>query len=163
MSVQAMPALTREERAGAWLEIHAGNNPFLVSVRNQWQTRGTLTERQLEAVERNMARPARPVNDNPVTEPGVYRDSDGTVYRVKRSRQNGGLYAMRFRPERLTKATRFEYARGAVARLTADQRVTLTEAQDLGVQFGICCVCGATLTAEQSVANGIGPVCARRI
>lgn len=163
MTIHTAPALTRAERAGAWLEVHAGSNPFLVSVLRQWQDRGTLTDRQIEAVERNMARPARPVNTNPVTEPGVYQDTDGTVYRVKRSRQLGNLYAMRFRPEGHTKATRFEYARGVIGRLTADQRMTIEVAQSLGVQFGICCVCGATLTAEQSVANGIGPVCATRI
>jgi hypothetical protein len=157
------PALTREERVGAWLVQNAGTNPFLKSVLFQLETRGYLTERQLESVERNMARPARPVNPNPVTEVGMYRDADGKVYRVKKSRQNGNLYAMAFVPEAYTRAMRFVYARGVFGRLTADQRMKVEDAQRLGVQFGICCVCGADLTATDSVANGIGPVCARRV
>lgn len=157
------PALTRTERAGAWLTVHAGTNPFLQSLLRQFERYGTLSERQLEAVERNIERGSRPVNPNPVTEIGVYVDADGAIFRVKRSRQNGALYAMRFFPQAHTRASRFVYARGAIARLTADQRITLEKAQEIGIQFGICCVCGATLTAEQSVASGIGPVCASRI
>jgi len=157
------PALTRTERAGAWLTVHAGTNGFLLSLLSQFERHGTLSERQLEAVERNMERASRPANPNPVTEIGVYVDADGAIYRVKRSRQSGGLYAMRFIPEGRTRSARFVYARGAIARLTADQRITLEKAQEIGIQFGICCVCGATLTAEQSVASGIGPVCAGRI
>lgn len=163
MATATQPALTREERVGAWLVQNAGTNPFLRSVLFQLETRGTLTERQLEAVERNMARPARPVNPNPVTEVGMYRDADGKVYRVKRARQTGNLYAMEFVPSAPTKSERFVYAKGTIGRLTADQRMTVEDAQRIGVQFGICCVCGAELTATDSVANGIGPVCARRV
>lgn len=163
MATATQPALTREERVGAWLVQNAGTNPFLKSVLFQLETRGHLTERQLEAVERNMARPARPVNPNPVTEVGMYRDAEGNIFRIKRSRQNGNLYAMRFVPEAHARAMRFAYAAGIVRRLTADQRMSVEDAQRVGVQFGICCVCGAELTATDSVANGIGPVCARRV
>ena len=163
MSTVTQPPLTREERAGAWLRVHAGGDKFLQSLLSQWDRRGTLTDRQVAAVERNMDRPARPVNPNPVTEVGMYRDDEGTVYRVKRARQTGNLYAMRFVPEAATKSERFVYAAGAMRTLRADQRMMVDEAQRIGVQFGICCVCGAELTATDSVANGIGPVCAGRV
>lgn len=163
MATGTQPALTREERIGAWLVQNAGTNPFLKSVLFQLETRGHLTERQMEAVEGRMNRPVRPVNPNPVTEVGMYRDAEGVIYRVKRSRQNGALYAMRFFPQAHNRASRFVYAKGVIARLTADLRMTVADAQRIGVQFGVCCVCGAELTATESVANGIGPVCAKRV
>lgn len=162
MDTGTQPALTREERIGAWLVQNAGTNPFLKSVLFQLETRGYLTDRQMEAVERRMDRPARPVNPNPVTQVGMYRDA-GKIYRVKRSRQTGGLYAMEFVPEARAKANRFVYAKGVIGRLTADQRMTVADAQCVGLQFGMCCVCGAELTATESVMNGIGPVCAKRV
>jgi hypothetical protein len=163
MSTATLPPLTREERAVAWLRDHAGNNNFLRSVLFNFDRFGRLSEKQLEAVERNMNRPARVVNPNPVTEEGMYRQADGTVFRVKRSRQSGNLYAMRFDPEAQVRSERFVYARGVIQTLTADLRMSVEQAQALGVQFGICCVCGAELTATESVANGIGPVCAQRV
>lgn len=32
--------------------------------------------------------------------------------------------------------------------------------KDIGRLTGVCCVCGRTLTNEESIADGIGPVCA---
>lgn len=158
-----LPPLTREERVVAWLRDNAGNNNFLRSVLFNYDRFGRLSDKQMDAVERNMARPARPQNPNPVTEVGMYRDADGTIYRVKQSRESGNLYAMQFFPEAVTKSERLKYARGVIARLTADQRMSVEDAQRVGAQFGICCVCGAELTATESVANGIGPVCAGRV
>ena len=110
-----------------------------------------------------MDRPKRVANDNPVIEEGMYRSENGTIYRVRRSKQSNRLYAMEFRPDAPTKSERFVFARGAMATLRATDRMSVDEAQRIGVQFGVCCVCGAVLTATESVANGIGPVCARRV
>jgi len=40
--------------------------------------------------------------------------------------------------------------------------LTLERAQQLGKLYGMCCRCGATLTDENSIAAGIGPICASR-
>lgn len=40
--------------------------------------------------------------------------------------------------------------------------MTLEQAKEFGRLYGICCHCGATLTDEESIAAGIGPVCAKR-
>jgi hypothetical protein len=162
MSISTLPPLTREETVVAWLRDHAGANNFLRSVLANFDRWGRLSEKQLVAVERNMNRPARVENLNPVTEVGMYRDDAGVIFRVKASRQ-GNLYAMRFVPDAPVKSERFVYAQGVVRSLRADQRMTVEQAQLVGVQFGICCVCGAELTATESVANGIGPVCAKRV
>jgi hypothetical protein len=41
--------------------------------------------------------------------------------------------------------------------------LTLDEAQNFGHLYGVCCVCGRTLTDEVSIEAGIGPICADRI
>lgn len=33
---------------------------------------------------------------------------------------------------------------------------------EYGKRFGVCCVCGRELTNEQSVADGIGPICKKK-
>lgn len=163
MSVEVIIQDSRVANVVAFLRENAIGNAFLTSVLAQFDRNGQLSDNQLSAVERNMNRPARVVQANPVCELGMYRDADGVMFRVKRSRDGGNLYAMRFVPEAAVKSERFVYERGGVFRLNADMRMTVAQAQLVGVQFGICCVCGAELTATESVANGIGPVCARRV
>jgi hypothetical protein len=41
-------------------------------------------------------------------------------------------------------------------------KLTLEKAKELGHLYGICCICGATLTNESSIEAGIGPVCATK-
>ena len=54
------------------------------------------------------------------------------------------------------------YEAGAVNLLTEDTLMSLEEAQEFGALYGFCVRCGATLTDEESIARGIGPVCATR-
>jgi hypothetical protein len=56
----------------------------------------------------------------------------------------------------------FIYSAGAMRVLTPEMKMTLEEAKQFGIETGICCVCGAYLTDAKSVAEGIGPVCAKR-
>lgn len=90
---------------------------------------------------------------------GMYRLSNGDIYRVQRSRESGRLYA-----KKLDWANNsFIFESGAMRLLTADDRMTLADAKAWGVETGICCVCSAFLTDPKSVEAGIGPVCARRV
>lgn len=148
----------------AWLADQRWSQ-FAQSLATAFARFGRLTERQ-EASARSMyakaqARQAQrqaQAPANPVTEVGMYR-LDDTIYRVKRS-QAGRLYAMRFTPEG---ASRFAYEGGAVYRLSADNRMTLADAEAVGAQVGMCCVCGRDLIVAENIARGIGPVCARRV
>jgi len=88
-------------------------------------------------------------------EQGMYM-REGKVYRVKRS-EAGHLYASEL------VGTKFQFARGMMRVLTADDRLTLEQAKEYGVQYGVCCVCGRLLTNEVSVAEGIGPICSGRL
>lgn len=107
---------------------------------------------------------------DPVTTPGMYRHA-GHIYKVQRARTSGHLYAQRLTPiggERLTTdgqvvGWEFQYAPGSFRSLRAGERMTLAEAREFGIQYGVCCVCGARLKDATSVAAGIGPVCAKRV
>jgi len=55
---------------------------------------------------------------------------------------------------------KFVYMGLATKHLPANARMmTLDEAKALGRVYGFCVKCGRTLTDEQSIASGIGPVC----
>lgn len=92
-----------------------------------------------------------------VVEEGMYRKGDA-IFRVKRS-LSGNLYAMRLNVIEMA----FEYEAGAISKLTKQDKMTLEEAKAFGVETGFCCVCARFLTDEKSVANGIGPVCAKKV
>jgi hypothetical protein len=49
----------------------------------------------------------------------------------------------------------------AVNRFGGEQPVSIDTVAKLGLQVGFCCCCLRTLTDPFSVANGIGPVCAK--
>ena len=89
---------------------------------------------------------------------GMYQLANGDIYRVQESRETGRLYA-----KRLDLINGFEYDKGAIYTLKASDRMTLEQAKLFGVETGFCCVCGIFLTDPKSVANGIGPVCAKRV
>lgn len=127
----------------------------------------TLTSQQAsDYINRLLASPR--LTTSPATSPrsniselrvGMYRTQDGEIYRVHESRETGRLYAKHLNLIEM----KFEYASGAIYRLTPADRMTLDQARAFGVETGICCVCGAFLTDPRSVANGIGPVCERNV
>lgn len=106
-----------------------------------------------------------------VTEVGMYRTEDGTMFKVQRSKQSNRLYAKKLQPISGTRLTEndervrweFVYDQGAVYRLEPSQRLSLDEAKAFGIRYGICCVCGAFLKDATSVEQGIGPVCGGRL
>jgi len=54
---------------------------------------------------------------------------------------------------------RFEYAPGAIREIRPEHKMTLEAAQKFGQLYGVCCQCGTTLTKEESIEKGIGPIC----
>lgn len=103
-----------------------------------------------------------------ITEDGMYRTADGTIYKVQHAVHGSGrLYAKRLQvtdhgdgePATVT----FDYAPGAVHTLTPDDRMTLDQARAFGALYGTCIRCGRTLTDDDSIAAGIGPICAGKI
>lgn len=162
---------------------------FVLSVIAQHNANRTLSARQLEALERwteetsheatrgaSLAQspapeapglaPQSPAGSTVARRPGPAAEGwyrvDGVIYKVQKAVHGSGqLYA-----KRLTVADGtgvWEYAKGMVYRLTADDRLTIEEAEAFGKLYGVCGICGKTLTDEKSIARGIGPVCAARL
>lgn len=92
----------------------------------------------------------------PVKGDGVFRLGDD-FFQVKRAVHGSGrLYANRFNP-----ATRsWEYAPGAMRRLAEEDRLSIEEAGKFGKLYGECINCHRTLTKQESIDAGIGPICA---
>lgn len=129
-----------------------------------------------EALELGMDTPRAPrpsigaaVVANPVVEPGMYRLGEA-IFKVQRSKTSQKLYALeltRIGGQRLaqdgsTVKWEFQYAPGAIVRLSATDKLSIEDAKKFGIETGVCCVCGAFLSDAKSVAAGIGPTCAKR-
>jgi len=95
------------------------------------------------------------VSSKPILEDGIYI-KDGVVYKVQTSGSDRKYAKV------LQNGGGFSYVAGAISSLTAQHKITLEQAKAYGIQFGVCCVCGALLTDAKSVDAGIGPVCAKK-
>lgn len=88
---------------------------------------------------------------------GIYRrTADGAMFRVQTSEQ-GRRYAKLLLP-----SGGWGYERGAIYTLTASERLTLAQLEEWGLSTGVCAICGRLLSTAESVARGIGPICASR-
>lgn len=104
-----------------------------------------------------------------VTEAGAYRTAAGDVYRVQASRETGRLYAKRLDPM----TGKFDYVKGSIYTLSAAMRMTLEQAAEFGRESARAakeagrpygwCVYGHKLTHPDSIAAGIGPICAGKV
>lgn len=140
----------------------SGFTEWLADVKESFTRRGTLTDGQAKGIlntataRRPEPKPERKSNGGGITEDGIYLHGE-TVYKVQFSQQ-GRLYAKELVIE--DGRGRFEYASGMVYKLTPDERMTLEQAKEFGALYGTCCNCGRTLTNEDSIEAGIGPICA---
>lgn len=97
-----------------------------------------------------------------VTEAGMYKLGDD-IYKVQKAVHGSGqLYAKLLVVDGPGSA-HFEYATGAIRKLRAEHKLSLEDAKAFGALYGSCCCCGKTLTDENSIAEGIGPVCASKL
>lgn len=86
----------------------------------------------------------------------VYRAADGRVIRIQVSKQ-GNLYGKVLDEE----SGAWEYLPRVKAELSGARLLTLDEAIAISAAIGQCVRCSRTLTAEDSVRRGIGPVCSK--
>lgn len=106
-----------------------------------------------EAVEETLALPVKAAHAK-VEGQGMFRHN-GKVYKVQKAvHGSGNLYA------KILLDGKFEYAKGMLPKLDESERMTLEEAKEYGKLTGSCCNCGRTLTDEDSIEAGIGPICA---
>lgn len=159
-------------RAIAFLESYTGTFDFLLDMKRQ--TKWGLSERQVAAVlkcaDREEAPKAGPLSVDPKFEVVDQRaDKDGfykrgeIIFKVQVAvHGSGNLYAKRLVVEEFGHAS-WEYAPGVITTLLDSERLSLEDAQAFGRLYGVCGVCGRTLTDEASIAAGIGPVCASNL
>jgi hypothetical protein len=104
-----------------------------------------------------------------VTEVGIYRVGD-RIFKVLPSRNDTGRYYAKeltgFHwedkipvPDAEDTNLKFRYAKGAMALITADHRMTPERERAFGRIVGACIDCGILLTDPKSIEYGKGPVC----
>ncbi len=107
-------------------------------------------------------RETAPVNGTESVTEGLYRVGE-VIYRVKRSRESGRLYACEVIPPRVEGGKpEFIYASGAMREIKPEHRMTLDEVNAYSIEVGFCGICGRTLTRKESIDRGIGPICAAK-
>lgn len=168
-----------------WIATEYMNgNSFATSLHDAILRFGRLTEKQLDCVRRNVNR----VMSAHISAPQVAQDKlmeafdnarKNKLIRLKirfdgffcypaseTSANAGGIYVKSDEREYLGKITngRFQASREcsetvkqAIVKVMADP---LTEAIAYGKQTGNCAICGRFLENPESVARGIGPICA---
>lgn len=101
--------------------------------------------------------------------PGIYalvnRNGAPEIFKVQAAIHGSKhLYAKRLIAQEGGGAKgRFEFEKGAISKLTPEDRLSLEDAKKYGAIYGVCIVCGALLTDEDSIEAGIGPVCAGKL
>jgi hypothetical protein len=94
-------------------------------------------------------------------EDGMYR-FDGRIFKVQHAVHGSGRQYAKELVQFDDDSWGFEIARGMVYKLRPEHKMTLEEAKEFGALYGTCCVCGRTLTNEESIEAGIGPICASK-
>jgi hypothetical protein len=98
-----------------------------------------------------------------VEEDGFYLNPEtDEVYKVQVAHHgSGALYAKRLvLPDAGLERGGWNYEAGLIGRIDPAWRLTFEAAQAWGRLYGYCCRCGAILTDEDSIARGMGPICA---
>lgn len=110
--------------------------------------------------------PGTPATSPAFVDEGMYRNpATEEIFRVV-ALKNGRKIARKVTTVHLgdgTWKTKLVYSRGTIYALKPEWRMTFEECVEYGATFGNCCVCGRDLKVPKSVADGIGPVCAKKI
>src|SRR6478609_6593216 len=102
-------------------------------------------------------RAGNPAHEARVVEDGFY-EARGRIYKLLTS-MAGRRYA-----KVLNDRGKFEYIEGGSHEVFMHgSKLSLERAKELGKLHGRCIICGAELTADESIKAGIGPVCAKKV
>jgi hypothetical protein len=100
------------------------------------------------------AAPKSERNGEMVTVEGIYRFTDGSVYRVVESKRNPGRFVAK-----MVTAHGWEYAKGMIFKLTAEMRMTPEQIAEFGIRSGVCAQCSRNLEDPISKRIGLGTKC----
>jgi predicted transcriptional regulator len=155
--------------ATAWAKAWTGTFEFMVDMHaaaekgllSAGQAKGVLNCWRADINRKPKTSTATPAATGAV-EDGMYQIPGGDVVKVQIAKQgSGNLYAKRLIVDDEGHG-HFEYEQGLVRKLRPEWKMSLEDAKAFGKLYGICCNCGADLTDEHSIAEGIGPICAKR-
>ncbi|HEY6020994.1 MAG TPA: DUF6011 domain-containing protein [Candidatus Paceibacterota bacterium] len=99
----------------------------------------------------------KPSSNLHAVDAGIYVVDD-TVYKVQVSKSTGRPYALRLVINAYGSAD-FVFESGLIKLIRPEHRISIEDAAEFGVRFGVCCQCGRTLTNPESIERGIGPIC----
>lgn len=180
----------REEHTDVvgWLETNSQHNSFASSLLNQLNSRGTLSERQVACVREQLAKSARKREET--IQAVIAAEPTGTGLDLSKLPEGyyavpQGDTRLKVRIQKPTAPSRWagfvfvsdgaaygsarKYGRQApgksysgdiVPQLTAILSNPIQACAAYGKLVGRCGVCGRKLEDEESVARGIGPICA---
>lgn len=168
-----------------WIGAHMETNGFAMGMAEALDKWGSLTERQVEAIRLNIQREAASSPTPTVNIAAIKAKFDVAHARqVKRPMMRldafvfkavikganaGGIYVTQADDsEYLGKIVGGRFMR--VAACSPDQEARIVAAASnpdeaakaYGQRTGNCCICGRELTAEESLARFIGPICAEK-
>lgn len=160
--------------AGVFLEGYTGSWQFMLTLQSELRT-GKLrfTPRVVEVILNCKAREAAWAEQRaplakaietaaaaPVAAPATegWYEVDGSVVKVQRAvNGSGNLYAKRLV---VTEGDgSWEYVPGLIRQCNDSNRLSAERAMAMGKLYGVCMICGRTLTDETSIERGIGPIC----
>lgn len=160
------PEMPQSELA-KWLREQTWSE-FAQSLARSYSQYGRLTPRQLESargmhakvLERQATGEPVPAERRRDPEVGFYKVGE-EIYKVQKNRAGTSSYAKRLVCE--GGSSDWEYVgKSPFGSLTPENRMTMEEAAEWGQETGQCMVCSAVLTDPESIARGIGPICATR-
>ncbi len=138
----------------AWLEAYTGTFDFYLSLKAQLMVKGMLSDKQIAAVQRAIERDRQAGMKTPAGKTQVFSLEPGTTLfltkfiSTKIAQQAGHVRAHRV-VEVLSVEAETEKAYRAKVRLSANRTSR-------------CGICGLTLENKDSIAAGIGPICAAK-
>lgn len=127
-----------------------------MEIDNLKKTASRVIDALKDAPRKNAETVEKPIEDLE----GMHSTLQG-IYKVQKAVHGSGRFYAKQLVQRGEKWV-FEYAPGAIRNLSADSKMSLGEAKAFGALYGTCAVCARTLTDEESIERGIGPVCANR-
>ena len=120
----------------------------------------TMDRRQVSAlIDSLIDLPWKPRTSAPQIQEGFYI-KDEVVYKVQSNKAGTGVYAKRL--DISGSKGHWHYEAGLTRDLVGLEPLTLEVAAQMGVASGVCVICGRTLDNPESIARGIGPVCATK-
>lgn len=168
----------------AWIDANAESNSFAMSLATHLDQRGTLTDGQCEAVrkilapvpaaaivesagvgqiesafdtarDRGVEKPAMRLDTFKFKAAGANSSNPGSIYVTEDGEYLGKITGNAFRRAR-------ECSDEQAARIVAAASNPSEAATAYGQRTGCCSICSRKLTAEQSLTNSIGPICAEK-